>query len=296
MGQAGWDRGADDFTLERAEVGVRVSRSMQAHAGIFLAPLGRTNLVHDAPSYDFAERSLVATQLIGVPNAELGIGMRRSAATGNGSKLSYEVDLVTGFDEGLVMDSPGGTRIPRGRNNYGDNNGLPALAWRVALCPAPERELGLSALSGQYNKTDLNDVRVDDPRWIHVVVADAMSTLAGVRVSGEAAYAAIDVPKSLGPLFAERQCGGSVELVRTLFDPVFHGWRGSRLTAALRADAVDFDRGIQGDSRSRLSASLNIYHRPLAVTRFGWYYEIRRDRFNNPTPLAGVTLTAASYF
>jgi hypothetical protein len=41
---------------------------------------------------------------------------------------------------------------------------------------------------------------------------------------------------------------------------------------------------------------LNLRSRPLAVTRFGWYYEIRRDRFNNATPLAGVTFTAATYF
>jgi len=59
---------------------------------------------------------------------------------------------------------------------------------------------------------------------------------------------------------------------------------------------VDFDRSVQGDSRSRLSASLNLHSHPMAVTRFGWYYEIRRDRFNNTTPLAGLTLTAATYF
>ncbi len=104
------------------------------------------------------------------------------------------------------------------------------------------------------------------------------------------------MPPGLRALYAERQCGGSLEAVRTLFEPLFSGWRGSALTAGLRADAVDFDRSVQGDSRSRLSASLSLYHRPMAVTRFGWYYEIRRDRFNNATRLAGLTLTAATYF
>jgi len=294
--QGGWDRGADDFTLERTEVLYRFRGLMQAHAGIFLAPLGRTNLTHDAPSYDFAERSLVATQIIGVPNAEFGIGVKKGSDPEKGSRLSYEVDLVTGYNDGLVMDSPGGTRVPRGRNNYADQNGIPALAWRVALRSSPESEIGIAAQSGQYNRPTLNGVKVDNARWVHVVVVDGMRTVAGLRMFGEAAYAAIDVPPGLQALFAERQCGASVEAVRTLFDPLFGGWKGSMLTAALRADAVDFDRSIQGDSRSRLSASLNLYHRPLAVTRFGWYYEIRRDRFNNATPLAGVTLTAATYF
>ena len=294
--QACWDRGADDFVMERAEILFRASPSIRAHAGIFLAPLGRTNLSHDAPPYDFAERSLVATQLIGVPNAQLGVGVLGVRPSRNASRISYEVDLVTGYDDGLVMDSPGGTRVPRGRNNYGDNNGLPSIVWRVARSSSPGKEIGLAAQSGQYNKTMLNGVRVDDPRWVHVVVADGVTQVAGFSVSGEAAAALIDVPPGLRALFSEQQYGASVEVVRTLFGPILRGWKASSLTAALRADAVDFDRKIQGDSRSRISASLNIHSRPLAVTRFGWYYEIRRDRFNNETPLAGVTLTAATYF
>lgn len=294
--QACWDRAADDFVFERAEILVRVSHSVQAHAGIFLAPLGRTNLSHDTPPYDFAERSLVATQLIGVPNAQVGVGvMGVRGSQLRPSRLSYEVDLVTGYDDGLIMDSPGGTRIPRGRNNYGDNNGMPAIVWRVAH-GSPGKEIGLAAQSGQYNETMLNGVRVDAPRWIHVVVADGTTRIAGCSVSAEAAAALIDVPPGLRDLFSEQQHGASVEVVRTLFEPIVRGWKSSSLTAALRADAVDFDRSVKGDSRSRLSASLNIHSRPLAVTRFGWYYEIRRDRFNNKTPLGGVTLTAATYF
>ena len=295
-GQACWDRGADDFVLERMELGVRVRRSMQAHAGIFLVPLGRTNLWQDAPDYDFAERSLVATQLIGVPHAQLGIGARTAPRAGTPPRLSWEADLVTGYDDGIITDSPGGTRVPRGRNNYGDKNRIPSLAWRVALHARSGAEVGLAAQSGQYNSTEVNGVRVDDPRWVHVVVLDGSTTYKGFRLFSEAAYAAIDVPPGLEALFAERQCGGSLEVVRTLFDPLFRGWRGSCVTAGLRADAVDFDRSVQGDSRSRLSASLNLRSRPLAVTRFGWYYEIRRDRFNNATRLAGLTLTAATYF
>jgi hypothetical protein len=173
---------------------------------------------------------------------------------------------------------------------------MPALAWRIARRSSSEGEIGIAAQSGQYNRTEVGGVRVDGPRWVHVVVADGIGKVAGFRASSEAAVALIDVPPGLEALFAERQWGVSVEMVRTLLDPVLRSWRGSCLTAGIRADAVDFDARILGDSRSRLSASLNIHSRPLAVTRFGWYYEIRRDRFNNQTPLAGLTLTAATYF
>ncbi len=295
-GQFGWHRSTDDFTVERAEVGVRVKGSLELHAGIFLTPLGRTNLDHDAPRYEFAERSLVATQLIGVPNAQLGIGLRGVKGAGKSMPVSYELDLVTGLDDGLILDASGGTRVPEGRNNYGDNNGMPALAGRVATRLSRESEVGLGAQSGKYNVTELDGVQVDDSRFVHLVVADGTTRVAGFRIAAEAAMAMIDVPPGLGALFAERQWGGSLEIVRSLREPIFSGWKSSRLSAALRADAVDLDRGIQGDSRSRLSASLNVHRLPHAVTRFGWYYEIRRDRFNNETPLAGLTFTAATYF
>jgi hypothetical protein len=295
-GQACWDRGSDDFVLERAELGVRIKQSMQAHAGIFLLPLGRTNLSHDAPDYDFAERSLVATQLIGVPNAQLGVGARSMPREGNASRLTWEADLVTGYDDGIITESSGGTRVPSGRNNYGDKNGIPAIAWRVAMHGRSGSEVGLAAESGQYNQTVVGGVHVDSGRWAHVVIADGSAVFHGFGLFSEAAYAAIDVPPGLRALYAQRQCGASVEVVRNLFDPLFRGWRGSCLTGGIRADAVDFDRSIQGDSRARLSASLNLHSRPLAVTRFGWYYEIKRDRFNNSTPFAGLTFTAATYF
>jgi hypothetical protein len=203
---------------------------------------------------------------------------------------------VTGYDDGIITESSGGTRIPSGRNNYGDKNGIPALAWRVALHGRSGSEVGLAAESGQYNQTVVGGVHVDSARWAHVVVADGRTSYRGFGLFSEAAYAVVDVPPGLRALYAGQQCGASVEVVRNLFDPLLRGWRGSCLTAGVRADAVDFDRSIQGDSRSRLSASLNLHSRPMAVTRLGWYYEVRRDRFNNATPLAGLTFTAATYF
>jgi hypothetical protein len=294
--QGAWDRGTDDFVFERAELGIRPGESWQMHGGIFLAPLGRTNLEHDSPRQEFAERSLVATQLIGVPYAEVGAGVRGRARSGKGWPLAYEVDLVTGYDDGLILDSPGGTRLPRGRNNYGDRNAIPAIAGRVALQPSSGTELGLAAQSGQYNATRVGGVKVDGPRYVHLVVADAGTRVAGCRLWSEAAVALIDVPPGLKPLFADRQWGGSIELARTLLEPMFRSWRNTSLTAAIRADAVDFDRAIPGDSRHRLSASLNLRRLPIAVARLGWYYEIQHDRFNNDTPMAGLTFTAASYF
>jgi len=291
-GRGAYDRGPEDFTLERAELGYHMKPSLQFHAGIFLAPLGETNLHHDSPPYEFAERSLVATQIVGVPYAELGAGVRGLT---RGGKLSYEFDLVTGYDDGIINGS-GGTHIPSGRNNYGDQNGIPALAGRIALHPSETSELGLGAQSGQYNQTTVDGVKVDGARYAHVIVGDGTTHIGSFHVFGEGAVALVDVPPDLSTPFASRQWGGSVEVTHTLFQPLFSGWKGSALTAGIRADAVDFDPSIQGDSRERLAASVSLRQLPLASFRLGWYYESRRDRFNNETPLAGITFTTASYF
>lgn len=295
-GQASYDRTPDDFTLERAELIARLGTRREVHAGIFLVPLGRTNLDHDAPQYEFGERSLVATEILGVPNAELGVGMRGAGSWSRMTPFTYELDLVTGFDDGIVMDAAGGTRLPAGRNNYGDQNGIPALSARFAIQPSVDTEIGLSAQSGPYNQTKVDGVKVDQTRFVHVFAADAVARAMGVSWALEGAGAMVDVSPSLETLYAERQWGASLEATRNLRAPLFGAWHGTSLSGGLRAEKVDFDTRIAGDSRTRVGASLNIRPHPYAIVRLGWYYEWARDRFDNLTPMAGLTLTAASYF
>jgi hypothetical protein len=295
-GQGAYDRAADKFVMERAELIISAKRTMDAHAGIFLAPLGRTNLDHDAPQYEFGERSLVATQLIGVPNAQLGAGIRGAGSLTQTFPFTYELDVVTGYDDGVIMDASGGTRVPAGRNNYGDQNGVPAAAWRLALQPSVDTEIGLAMQSGPYNQTEAGGSSIDQARWLHLLVADGETRAGGFLLSAEGAFVSIDVPPGLRDLYAEQQWGASVEAARLLRRPIFNAWRGTSLSAALRLEKVDFDTRIPGDSRTRVCASLNVRPHPYAVIRTGWYYEWSRDRFDNMTPLGGLTLTVASYF
>jgi hypothetical protein len=59
---------------------------------------------------------------------------------------------------------------------------------------------------------------------------------------------------------------------------------------------VDFDRDIAGDSKSRVSANLNFRPAERGVMRGGWYYQIRRDRFDNPIRSAGLAASLAIFF
>ena len=188
--------------------------------------------------------------------------------------FTYEVDVVTGFDDGVIMDASGGTRIPAGRNNYGDQNGLPAaVALRDRAGPRRSRR---RLQSGPYNRTHVNGVEVDGTRFVHVLTADAIAHAIGLRFATEAAAALIDIPPGLTGLYAERQWGASLEATRTLRTPLFSAWRGTSLSAGLRGETVDFDAGLPGDSRTRVSASLNMRLHPNSILRFGWYYEWKR--------------------
>ena len=286
-----WDHPTDHFMMERIEAGFRSNSKLEIHAGVFPLPLGRVNLSHDSPQNEFTELSLVATQLIGVPNAMPGLGIK---GTANGGTLAYEADVVTGFSDGLITESSGGTRLPMGRANFGDGNGWPAVTGRISIHPSATSEWGFGGVTGPYNDTDVGTTQVDDRRWVHLFVLDGQTHWAGMRLAGEAGMAIIDVPPSLQGLYAQDQWGASIEASRVLLEGAFT--KRTSLSCALRADMVDLDRDQDGDSRHRVSASLNIHHEPRSVVRFGWYYELARDRFANDTPKAGLTFTAATYF
>jgi len=295
-GEATYDRGTDDLVLERAVVEARAGSAWYAHAGVFPPPLGRVNFDHDAPRNEFDGLSYVATELIGAPNPQLGIGAHGIRAPSGGSPWTWELDLVSGYDEGVVTEAPLGTRLPMGRNNLGTGSGSWGFAGRLAVQPAPVTELGLSAFAGAYQAIQIDGVSVDPARAILLAVADARAHAFGLRLSAEAAVASIDVASGLEGLYAERQWAASVEAARTMREPVARAWRRSSLIAAVRLEAVDHDAQIAGDSRYRASASLNLRQAAWGVLRAGWYYEFRRDRFDNLKPAAGLAFSLATYF
>ena len=66
--------------------------------------------------------------------------------------------------------------------------------------------------------------------------------------------------------------------------------------AKVPPDRLPVDAQLPGDSKSRLSTALDLHVDPWSVFRSGWYYELRRDRFNNLKPAAGLAFSLATYF
>lgn len=281
LAAATYDKTTKELEVERLGVDFRVGRSAHAQAGVFLLPLLQSNLDAEGAHMEFTDRSLVATELVGAPIGQLGLGLRSHG---------FEIDAVTGYDGGLLTDATDGTRLPAGRNTFGGRGGSGALVVRKAWSG-----LGVAALGGVYTPKDPEGVAYGGARPVALATIDGARPLGGFRLGWEGGVAHVDVPNDLEALFAQDQWAASVTLARTLKAPLWKSWENSSLSGALRLDTVDYDLGIAGDSRRRVSTTLDLRQRPFGIVRWGWYYEVKYDRLGNPTPSAGVTLSAGTF-
>jgi hypothetical protein len=290
-----FEDGAEEIALEFAAIDLRLHRSAILRAGIILTPLGRFNLAHDSPLNEFTDRPLVAAELIGSALSEAGAGMLGEFGIGAG-RLTYEVYATNGLHDGLLLNSPEGTRLAQGRKNFEDNNSSPAFTGRIAWSPSSSVELGASGHRGAYNVFELDGARVDEPRDVTLGGVDLELQAAGFRMQGEAIVARIELPPSLDGLFAGKQRGAYAEVTRDILRGFQRGLPNSVITLKLRGDAVDFDSSIPGDVITQISVGAN--YRPTAdtVIKFDFVRGRSRDRFNNPSEHAKLLASVATYF
>jgi hypothetical protein len=263
---------------------------------MLLSPLGRFNLSHDSPLNEFTDRPLVSTELLGVALSEPGLGAFGQFGVGGSSRLTYEIYLVNGFHEGVITDSPEGTRLAAGRGNFEDNNATPSLVGRLAWSPALALELGLSGHHGAYNRYVIEGVEVEARRDVTALVVDIEASMAGFQLTGEAALVEVDLAPQLQHVFAARQRGAYLELSRDIAIGVVSSMPESYFTAKARFDVVDFDTDARGDAIRQVSLGVNF--RPTRDTALKLdYVRVRtRDALNLASDHAFLLFSMATYF
>ena len=289
------EEGGEEIKLEFAAIDLKLHQALAIRGGMVLSPLGRFNLSHDSPLNEFTDRPLVSTDLLGVALSEAGFGALGTTSLGGG-RLTYEAYATNGFHAGLIDDSPEGTRIPLGRGNFEDANGSPALVGRVAWSPLFGHEVGVSAHHGAYNVFSSGGTPIDKRRNLSIVVIDAETSVAGIRLMAEGAVATIDIPESLRGIYAGRQRGFFLEGIRDFG----RGWIGtmptSSFAAKARADYVDFDADIVGQSTAQVTVGANFRPTQDTALKFDYVRGRGRDRFNNLAQHAFVLFSLATYF
>jgi len=291
-----FEDGAQEIVLEYAAIDLLLHPRFTVRAGMILSPLGRFNLAHDSPKNEFTDRPLVSTDLLGATLSEPGFGALGLIPLPFDGRMTFEGYLTNGFNDGLITASEAGTRIAFGRRNLEDNNGSPAVVGRVAFSQGLDHEIGFSMHHGAYNVFDVEGTPIDQRRNLTISAIDAESRILGVRLSGEAALASIDIPPGLDGIYANRQNGFYVEAVR----PFLHGWLRtmprSELAAKLRWDFVDYDARRRGQTAAQLTAGLNFRPTAESVLKLDYVRGRGRDEFNNLAHFAFVLFSIATYF
>lgn len=291
-----FEDGGREIKLEYAAIDIRIHPSFALRGGMLLAPLGKFNLSHDSPLNEFTDRPLVSAELLGVALSEPGFGAFGQFGAGRSGRFTYEVYATNGFHDGLINESPEGTRVALGRGNFEDNNGSPALVGRVAWSPRTGYEIGLSSHHGAYNVFNEEGAEVDERRSLTIAAVDAEAVVIGVNMSGEAALVRLDVPDGLSGIYASRQRGFYLEAVR----PFGRGWVKTMPTSSfagkVRVEAVDFDEDLTGQTTTQLSLGVNFRPTQDSVLKLDYVRGRGRDRFNNLGEHAFVLLSVATYF
>jgi hypothetical protein len=290
------EEAGEELKLEYAAIDIRIHPALTLRGGMLLSPLGRFNLSHDSPLNEFTDRPLVSTDILGVALSEPGFGILGQVPAGRTGRITWEAYLTNGFHDGLINGSADGTRIPLGRGNSEDQNASPAFVGRVAWSPAIGHELGLSTHHGAWNVFTLDGEQVDERRDLTLGVVDGEVTLAGVRISGEAALARADIPPGLAGTYASRQAGFFLDLARDFGAGWLRNAPGSVFTFKARVDAVDFDTQAVGQHVRQFGAGVNFRPTSESVIKTelvrGWSY----DQFNNRSDFARLLASFATYF
>ncbi|HUG40549.1 MAG TPA: hypothetical protein VMM12_08695 [Longimicrobiales bacterium] len=290
------EEGGEELTLEFAAIDLIIHPAFTLRGGVILSPLGRFNLAHDSPLNPFTDRPLVSTELLGVALSEPGFGALGTIGLRGQARVTYEIYATNGFDDGLVFESPEGTRLAAGRGNFEDQNSSPAVVGRLAWSPRAGHELGVSAHHGAWNVFALDGEAVDERRDLTVAVADVETEAAGFQITAEAALVRLDIPASLESIAASRQAGGYVDIEYPFLRGVPATMPNSTISAKVRFDAVDFDQDRAGDGVARVSAGFNFRPTPDTVLKLEYTRGRERDRFNSPAETAALLFSIATYF
>ncbi len=292
-----FEHGTEEIKLETALVDVDLFEELTLRAGILLSPIGKFNISHDSPRNEFNDRPLVSTQIIPSTLSEAGFGPLGSFYPFEGHRFTYEMYLVNGFTDGVILAGDG-TSIPDGRPEFfeEDNNGNLAATGRIAWLPDFGLELGASFHTGAYNTFVKDGLTVDEKRNLTLLALDGEYRFGDFAFQGEYAHASVDVPASLVGLYAQKQQGLYGQATYDLFHGVLPQFPRSKLLVGVRYDQIDLDADVFGDDTRRITVVTNLRLVPETVIKLDYQHSWMRDRIGNETRAAVIQCGLATYF
>jgi hypothetical protein len=153
--------GGSEVKIEFAMIDYLIQEPVNLRAGILLLPLGKFNLLHDAPLRDLTERPLVNQRIIPSTLFQPGVGFYGTFYPTRLSKLDYELYLTNGFTNAFGgnnnpnansnITATNGIRSARNTSTDFDNNNGKSIVGRLAFSPILGVEIGGSGFFGSYD-------------------------------------------------------------------------------------------------------------------------------------------------
>lgn len=173
-----------DLNVEFATLDLWMADEFNFRAGILLLPLGKFNLVHDAPFQDLTRRPLPVHFVTTTVLRDPGLGFFGTIDL-DPWLISYEIYVSNGYkglgdapgenvitpSAGLRDARPHDNKVP-GTRKYRDFNRDKAVTGRLSVSPFLGLELGVSGHRGKYDQNENN--------LLNIAAYDATLAMGGI--------------------------------------------------------------------------------------------------------------------
>lgn len=303
------EEGTKEINLEYCAMDIEAHPLLNFRGGIIMNPIGGFNQNHDGPRWDFIDRPLSATGIIPSTLSNVGMGMHGKYFTRHWI-LGYELYLTNGFDDNVIDNEEGRTSLHAGKENVDkfeeSNSGLPMYTGKLAIRNRKVGEIGLSYMTGVYNKWKEDGLVIDRKRAASVIAVDFNTSVlkSKLNITGEFCESLVDVPDEFTQQYGYRQWGGYLDLVYTLLQRKILSWDKAKVNVGFRSEYVDYNVGTFtqtgtniGDDIWSLVPSLAFRPGGSTVIRLNYRFQQAHDLLNNPPSNTGVIQFGfSSYF
>ena len=303
-----FEDGTKEINIEFASVDFELSPLLNFRGGVVMNPIGAFNQNHDGPKWEFIDRPISATQMLPATWSNVGFGIFGKKYVKDWV-YAYEAYFTNGFDDQIINNAEGKTFLPASKTNaerFEESfNGSMLFTGKIALRNNKIGEIGISYMSGAYNKFKDDGIVLDKKRNANILAIDFNTTLpTKTYINGEWAFVNIDLPQTFTEQFGRKQQGGFIDLIQPVLKRPMFGFENAVLNAGVRVEYVDWNKGKFKSTNLTISDEVfavvpAISWRPTSQTviRFNYRYNWQKDILGNPpAKLAGFQFGVSTYF
>jgi len=271
-------------------------------------PLGRYKQYHIKKSRHFVEHPLIITRILPGISCDAGAGIYASLGNEDYSKISFELNFVTGLNEKILYTPSANTEMQLGASKslkINDNNSNLMMNARVGLLQNKVFNIGASILAGTYTDgTKEAATMFTKSKKLQIYVFDIALYFKKLSIESEIAVNNIELPENIRELYAENQRGSFIDISCLLFKKDnFLLNKPLKIYAVGRYDFIDLNNGYLNVTNEKITDE---YHRitvGLSAQLFNktsiilnGSYQLFSDLLGNPyKKTAGIQLGLASF-